>query len=79
MADTWMLTGHHNSGKFSNYCTNCTTLQPMGEAKHLLICSCEPLVGSRGPVESTLNLGKLYRLSLPSSFTCLLSPPYQCC
>jgi hypothetical protein len=32
----------------------------MGEAKHLLICSCEPLVGSRGPVESTLNLGKLY-------------------
>ncbi|KAK4241218.1 hypothetical protein C8A03DRAFT_30702 [Achaetomium macrosporum] len=43
-------------GKFSNYCKNCTMSEPIGEAKHLLTCSCEPLVGSHGPVQSTLNL-----------------------
>jgi hypothetical protein len=45
------------SGKFSNYCTNCTVVAPVGEAEHLLTCWCAPLIGSRGPVPSTLNLG----------------------
>jgi hypothetical protein len=45
------------SGKFSNYCTNCTVVAPVGEAEHLLTCWCTPLVATRGPVPSTLNLG----------------------
>ncbi|KAK3307433.1 uncharacterized protein B0T15DRAFT_510707 [Chaetomium strumarium] len=43
-------------GKFSNYCNNCTMLQAVGKPSHLLTCFCEPLVGSHGPVQSTLNL-----------------------
>ncbi|KAK4100443.1 hypothetical protein N658DRAFT_524805 [Parathielavia hyrcaniae] len=53
------ITGHMQwevYGKFSNYCTNCTILQPKGKADYLLHCWCEPLVGSHGPVDSTINL-----------------------
>ncbi|KAL2186118.1 hypothetical protein L209DRAFT_686459 [Thermothelomyces heterothallicus CBS 203.75] len=43
-------------GKFSNYCTDCTIYTSTGKVEHLITCSCEPLVGGRGPVRSTLNL-----------------------
>ncbi|KAL2144363.1 hypothetical protein VTI28DRAFT_9187 [Corynascus sepedonium] len=43
-------------GKFSNYCANCTIRAPAGRVEHLLTCSCQPLMGSRGPARSTLNL-----------------------
>jgi hypothetical protein len=50
------------SGKFSNYCTNCTidsaTLEgTQGTTVHELTCACKPLVGSDGFVQSTINLG----------------------
>jgi hypothetical protein len=48
------------SGKFSNYCTNCTVLESQDKAQHNLTCSCTPLVGSRGSVLSTINLGMLW-------------------
>lgn len=42
-----------NSGKFSNYCTNCTV-----HASRMLTCACTPLIhGEKGPIKSTLNLG----------------------
>ncbi|GAB1317409.1 Cyanovirin-N [Madurella fahalii] len=43
-------------GKYPNYCKNCTILNVAGEPDHLLSCSCIPLVGGRGPIQSTLNL-----------------------
>jgi hypothetical protein len=52
-----MLKSETHSGKFSNYCTNCTVFAPAGKTEHQLTCSCEPLVGSRGAVRTTLNLG----------------------
>ncbi|KXX79126.1 Cyanovirin-N [Madurella mycetomatis] len=43
-------------GKYPNYCKNCTILNLAEEPGHLLSCSCTPLVGGRGPIQSTLNL-----------------------
>ncbi len=53
------------SGKFSNYCTNCTV-----QADRLLTCFCSPLVSrGQGSVRSTINLGMYsYHIRLlPSS------------
>ena len=51
-----------SSGKFSNYCTNCTvhtaTLEgTQGTTVTQLTCACKPLVGGYGFTQSTINLG----------------------
>ncbi|KAL2019339.1 hypothetical protein VTK56DRAFT_9719 [Thermocarpiscus australiensis] len=43
-------------GKFSNYCRNCTVAAARGDSDHLLTCSCIPLIGRQGPIQSSLNL-----------------------
>ena len=48
------------SGKFSNYCTNCTV-----HASYLLTCACTALIHQdKPPVKSTINLGMLCSLRL---------------